>query len=174
MGHSLGSKHGSTFMDFDYTFTDRELQDILGFMEKQADGFEQPAPLPFLSAPSPTPSALQFQPHTAKVPDKHCPVSSPSSDEVDPFLKRESCGYGSFADSEAHVSNHGPSSFFSKQNAPKHNGSSHSEPEAVLRMPLGFPGSNVQKASPSEDAPGVSGHRGTQKGKCRFFCFVLL
>lgn len=56
--------------EFDYTFTDRELQDILGFMEHQAGGPDAPntsAPPPFLAAPPPSVLGLQFQPHPAPV-----------------------------------------------------------------------------------------------------------
>lgn len=56
--------------EFDYTFTDKELQDILGFMEHQAGGQDAaatPAPPPFLSQPSPSGLGLQFQPHPAPV-----------------------------------------------------------------------------------------------------------
>ncbi len=51
----------------EYTFSEAELQDILGFMERQqADGAFDPsaASMPFLNPPNPGPVALQFQPHT--------------------------------------------------------------------------------------------------------------
>lgn len=54
--------------EFDYTFTDRELQDILGFMEHQASGpaaTHTSAPPPFLAAPPASVLGLQFQPHAA-------------------------------------------------------------------------------------------------------------
>ena len=56
--------------EFDYTFTDKELQEILGFMEHQAGGQDTAvtaAPPPFLSAPAQSGLALQFQPHAAPV-----------------------------------------------------------------------------------------------------------
>lgn len=53
--------------EFDYTFTDRELQDILGFMElqqTQGQSQEPPTSTPsFFPASSPASLGLQFQPH---------------------------------------------------------------------------------------------------------------
>lgn len=43
-------------MNFDYTFTDKELQDVLGYMERGQSGTLDPS-LPFFS----TATALQFQ-----------------------------------------------------------------------------------------------------------------
>ena len=56
--------------EFDYTFTDKELQEILGFMAHQAGGQDAAAtqaPPPFLSAPAQAGLSLQFQPHMAPV-----------------------------------------------------------------------------------------------------------
>lgn len=67
--------------EFDYTFTDRELQDILGFMEHQACGPDAPATSaapPFLAAPPPSVLGLQFQPHPP-------PVQSGSTLAVHPY-----------------------------------------------------------------------------------------
>lgn len=67
--------------DFDYTFTDRELQDILGFMEHQAggpDAIHTSAPPSFLAAPPASVLGLQFQPHAA-------PVQSGSTLAVHPY-----------------------------------------------------------------------------------------
>lgn len=67
--------------EFDYTFTDKELQDILGFMEHQAcgpDASVTSAPPPFLTVPPPSGLGLQFQPHPA-------PVQSGSRLAVHPY-----------------------------------------------------------------------------------------
>lgn len=67
--------------EFDYTFTDRELQDILGFMEHQAGGAaanHTSAPSSFLAAPPASVLGLQFQPHAA-------PLQSGSTLAVHPY-----------------------------------------------------------------------------------------
>ena len=55
--------------EFDYTFTDKELQDILGFMELQQQGGQEPATTtpPFFPASSPNGLSLQFQPHSPPI-----------------------------------------------------------------------------------------------------------
>ena len=74
--------------EFDYTFTDKELQDILGFMEHQAGGQDAAAtsvPPPFLSAPPPSSLGLQFQPHSA-------PVQSGSTVAARPYDQNNTAG----------------------------------------------------------------------------------
>ena len=74
--------------EFDYTFTDKELQDILGFMEHQAGGQDAAAtsvPPPFLSAPPPSSLGLQFQPHPA-------PVQSGSTVAALPYDQNSTAG----------------------------------------------------------------------------------
>ena len=74
--------------EFDYTFTDKELQDILGFMEHQAcgpDASVTTAPPPFLAAPPPSVLGLQFQPHPA-------PVQSGSTLSVHPYDQASTAG----------------------------------------------------------------------------------
>lgn len=74
--------------EFDYTFTDKELQDILGFMEHQAGGQDAtatPAPPPFLSGPPPSGLGLQFQPHPA-------PVQSGSTLTPQPYDQNATAG----------------------------------------------------------------------------------
>lgn len=74
--------------EFDYTFTDKELQDILGFMEHQACGPDATitsAPPPFLAAPPPSMLGLQFQPHPA-------PVQSGSTLAVHPYDQASTAG----------------------------------------------------------------------------------
>lgn len=53
LGNALNGLYGG---DFDYTFTEAELHDVLGYMEAQQSG-GLVEPLPFYS------TALQFQPH---------------------------------------------------------------------------------------------------------------
>lgn len=74
--------------EFDYTFTDKELQDILGFMEHQAgapDTAVTMAPPPFFAVPPPSGLGLQFQPHPA-------PVQSGSTLAVHPFDHSSTAG----------------------------------------------------------------------------------
>ena len=74
--------------EFDYTFTDKELQEILGFMEHQAGGQDAAvtaAPPPFLSAPAQSGLALQFQPHAV-------PVQSGSTLSAHPYDQSSGVG----------------------------------------------------------------------------------
>lgn len=74
--------------EFDYTFTDKELQDILGFMEHQAGGQDSAATLatpPFLTVPAPVGLGLQFQPHSA-------PVQSGSTLTAHPYDQNSTAG----------------------------------------------------------------------------------
>lgn len=72
---------------FDYTFTDKELQDILGFMELQQQGGHEPATStpPFFPASSPNGLGLQFQPHPP-------PIQSGSTVAVQPYDQSQYVG----------------------------------------------------------------------------------
>lgn len=73
--------------EFDYTFTDKELQDILGFMELQQQGGQEPATTtpPFFPASSPNGLGLQFQPHSP-------PIQSGSTVAVQPYDQNQFVG----------------------------------------------------------------------------------
>lgn len=74
--------------EFDYTFTDKELQDILGFMEHQAGGPDTAVTMaapPFFAVPPPSGLGLQFQPHPA-------PVQSGSTSHLAPFDHSSTAG----------------------------------------------------------------------------------
>lgn len=78
--------------EFDYTFTDKELQDILGFMEHQAggqDAMATPNPPPFLSASPPSGLGLQFQPHPTPVQSGGTLTPHPYDQNSTAGIKRE-------------------------------------------------------------------------------------
>ncbi|KAA6418810.1 MAG: hypothetical protein FRX49_11167 [Trebouxia sp. A1-2] len=78
--------------EFDYTFTDKELQDILGFMEHQAGGQDAvatPNPPPFLSASPPSGLGLQFQPHPTPVQSGGTLTPHPYDQNSTAGIKRE-------------------------------------------------------------------------------------
>lgn len=84
MQNHTSPRHGAATSlspaEFDYTFTDKELQDILGFMELQQQGGQESASYtpPFLPASSPNGLSLQFQPHPP-------PVQSGSTVAAQPY-----------------------------------------------------------------------------------------
>lgn len=73
--------------EFDYTFTDKELQDILGFMELQQQGGQEPASStpPFFPGSSPNGLSLQFQPHPP-------PVQSGGTVAAQPYAQHRFAG----------------------------------------------------------------------------------
>lgn len=78
--------------EFDYTFTEHELADILGFMEtqqQQSDTLSAATAAPFAAAGNSVP--LQFQPHTADSGGQHTPSHSGGSHQSDEgvTVKRE-------------------------------------------------------------------------------------
>ena len=81
-----------TAADFDYTFSDGELQDILGFLETQhqhSDGLTPtPDSLALLDGTSGN-AGLQFQPHSAESLGLQTPSHSGDSQSGEPEIKRE-------------------------------------------------------------------------------------
>ena len=78
--------------EFDYTFTDKELQDILGFMEHQAGGQDAAVasvPPPFMSGPPPSGLGLQFQPHIPPVQSGSTLAALPYDQSSNAGVKRE-------------------------------------------------------------------------------------
>lgn len=119
--------------EFDYTFTDKELQEILGFMEHQAGGPDAAptqAPPPFLSVPAQAGLSLQFQPHPI-------PVQSGSTLAAPPF---DQSGVG--LKGEPSSSSTGYTHLY-----PSHNGA------ALSRVNTGSRSSNFAPASSSQLAP---------------------
>ena len=100
-----------TASDFDYTFSDGELQDILGFLEtqqQQPDGLSPtPDSLALLGGKSAS-AGLQFQPHSAESLGVHTPSHSGDSHSGELELKRESSSRQGSLPGQAITSGHLP------------------------------------------------------------------
>ena len=100
-----------TASDFDYTFSDGELQDILGFLEtqhQQPDGLSPTLDNLALLGGKSANAGLQFQPHSAESLGVHTPSHSGDSHSGEVELKRENSSRQASMPGQAITSGHLP------------------------------------------------------------------